>query len=388
MFSAGTSVIDHKALWRANLYIAKTGGDGDWNNLYPWNAPPAAGIEPDGGTPWWWSAEYGVNEWNRRHDGTTPFTNIEGLAAGDGGQTVAVSAFTPIWPGLNGQYERSTAYSYPYNWTDGHMDSPFDHNRKLIEEKTAIQQWWSLPSQVAQFADGETPDSMGSQMALNTLQTWPLTTAPINKWGNYVERNFTNQTGNFIRTFMPGLGLYYDHPEFTMGPDVADINAGQVVNLVGDNRTASMTNPFPIGTDCIGFAQRVMQYAGNSYKWGDLSTSWTEGGLLYPNCAGGRLYPTLERQLSELIIARLDLPASNRVKNVYPGDILYYGVDHIAIVQSVTYEETGTAPISSIKIIEAIFNHGEDYQTVINERNLTSSIISDKPWKIVRLVTE
>jgi len=179
------AVYDKKMLWRANLYIAEPGAGGpastDWNDLHPWNAPPAAGVPPVGGDPVWglgiggtYMATYwGYNEWNRVHDGSVSASSIKAITGlselppGNGNQVIKLITFTPIRtlagteaaradPPSTNWISGTVAYSYPDHFSEprvsgtsgwhgsaGSMDSPFDYNKKMQMQVSLLGSWYN-----------------------------------------------------------------------------------------------------------------------------------------------------------------------------------------------------------------------------------------------------
>jgi hypothetical protein len=131
----------------------------------------------------------------------------------------------------------------------------------------------------------------------------------------------------------------------------------------------------------------------------------TEGGVFEPGHIGQR-YPLdvstaeeIEREATSDLIVDQETASSpaNRglVQRVVPGDMLFYGtnpraLEHLAIVQSVEYDEEGFVNTSSIRLIESTQGHGLLHQSVVNVRSVGTSTtgqgdVSDKNWRIVRL---
>ena len=102
--------------------------------------------------------------------------------------------------------------------------------------------------------------------------------------------------------------------------------------------------------------------------------------------------------LSDLIVDEEDvqgLGRRNLVQRVVPGDVFFYGdeptnLDHLAIVQSVQYDEDGWANIESIRLIESTYMPAGNaagrpmIQSVINNQTLGADY-SEDTWRLVRL---
>ncbi|KGE72296.1 hypothetical protein DC28_07405 [Spirochaeta lutea] len=376
------AIIDHKALWRANLYIAETGGDGDWNNLYPWNAPPAAGIEPDGGTPWWWSAEYGVNEWQE----SQAYDTQAGTPAG--GQVIEFSGFSSIRS--EGRTDR-VAYDYPILYGNpqkwhGAVNTPIEFQQHMESQRDAIGEWFGELG-----LNNPAPAGLTNQQQ-QQLGTWNQTTAPADDWRNYVPASwgsFPSAVNNLNnRPYLPGLGLVttaYNN-NMKISADQASAIAADMVN--GETlRWAQLM----AGVDCIGFAQRVFDYSKDPYTWNTLGP---EGAYrTYPWIAADATLKNGRGTHSELIVGKvgegdIDVSVYRLIK---PGDVLYTLNDenegrHIAIVQDVKRNLDGSVSAGDIRLIEATFWGTTAF--VVNpgmgvSRTLQS--YENDTWRIIRL---
>lgn len=160
-------------LQRANLYINQSEdalGGKDWNDVYPWNAPPGdpaiANNIPIEGTgkkavPAWWDGDWGYNEWNRKWDGTGDhklgFTGLAQLPAGDGKQVISLLPFSPVRtiggsisePNAANKLEATVAYSFPYHRSEpytgdaGSQDSPFDYVKKMLVQSAQLKDMYN-----------------------------------------------------------------------------------------------------------------------------------------------------------------------------------------------------------------------------------------------------
>jgi hypothetical protein len=272
------AVYDKKMLWRANLYIKEDAND--WNDVYPWNAPPASGVAASGGNPSWWSESWGYNEWNRRMKITPEFiagksVGLANLPAGNGNQVVEFAVFTPLRTLPNGRAANTSnslggavAYSYPlhdFEPSDGNLgysgsqDSPFDFLWKMLNQKRSLSTVY---------------DANGITKTQQSTTSWTGTKAPNNSWKNYSPG--TSTTPGYI----PNLGLWYWDPE--NGNNEAD-----VANLPWKS-----ANTYEAGTDCLGFAQRAGSWMfgpgkTNPYAWkklipGMMEYSDTQQGTVNP----------------------------------------------------------------------------------------------------------
>jgi hypothetical protein len=260
------AVYDKKLLWRANLYLDQPEellNNKDWNEVHPWNAPPAKNeVVASGTNPVWWNSDWGCNEWNRVYDGSQKKNKLADLDAGNGGQVVTFPEFTPLRtipagneasPTSANHIQGTVAYSYP-DFPDppkeelagdaGSMDSPFDFVWKMMQSKTALGTKYNL---------------LGNIKNLGIEPSWNRTTTPQNLWNNYQRGTSTSQS------FIPGLGLYYYVRH--KNKDLTNDETG-LPNT--DDTNWSWNYTFEAGTDCIGFAQRAASYTDDPYKWANL----------------------------------------------------------------------------------------------------------------------
>ncbi|MBU1081945.1 MAG: hypothetical protein KKB59_15790 [Spirochaetes bacterium] len=334
------AVYDKKMLWRANLYIDETQAEKkddagvvtqarvvDWNELHPWNAPPAANAALVGGPPEWgkgeggaWDANWGYNEWNRKFSLEQAFNGsatvgLTNLPAGDGKQVVVLPSFTPVrtlktdvgnvtaenviggtvaysypkhgyetissWGGtppspklaVKGDRQSAPAWDYISTGNPGSMDSPFDFV-------------WKMRQQKADIGDGAVQGQ-----------------APGNSWWDYVVTKPAGALGSDLNPgdirYIPSLGLYLSFPwhELNEGfPGLSELNTGaqdesddpdlwkiqtellplspgstiKILFLDGVDTHQKRRNASWIveaGADCIGFAQKAASYSGRSYAW-------------------------------------------------------------------------------------------------------------------------
>jgi hypothetical protein len=222
-----------------------------------------------------------------------------------------------------------------------------------------------------------------------------------------VTEGFTNAAGT-VDAFVPSLGLYDRINGEANNANQADTYPGQqeltITGVARNRANGNINEAYPIGADCIGFAQRAAGYRGNRYTWPELSFGWTEGGDLDPG-DGGREYPrddltagSAGRESRSVLIADADtLPPSGDIRGVVPGDVFFYGDDpgnleHIGIVRAVTYGEDGWANIGSITLIESTYSDDTTVQSVIGKRRVgahaqdpTAVNYADTRWHLVRL---
>jgi hypothetical protein len=270
------AVYDKKMLWRANLYIDEGVGK-DWNELHPWNAAPAAGNAPIGGTPAWWREEWGYNEWNREFKNSTSFANgktvgLANLPAGDGKQVIELMAFTPLRtipvgsetnPNTSNKLNGTVAYSYPSHPKEatggnaGSMDSPFDFAWKMRVQE------------------------MGQQATYGGIAGAKATLIPNiahqNQWKNYV-KGIAQAT-----QYIPSLGLFYGFS--TSVNNEAPWNAAEnATNPITDAAYWKWEYTFEAGTDCIGFVKRAMSFRDRNPYTG--STFMLDGSFMETGASG------------------------------------------------------------------------------------------------------
>ena len=197
------AVYDKKMLWRANLYINQSEdalGGRDWNDVYPWNAPPgdpaiASNISIDGAgkkaVPAWWDRDWGYNEWNRIYDGSrselTSLTGLSLLSTGNGGQVVKMIPFVPertLFGAKNAPnaakniISNSVAYSYPthsfepgeWSGASGSADSPFDYNKKMELQVELLRDWYNAAGKM--FAKPRSSWPQKNATSTNGFSTW------------------------------------------------------------------------------------------------------------------------------------------------------------------------------------------------------------------------
>jgi hypothetical protein len=414
------AVYDKKMLWRANLYINEDMND--WNDLHPWNAPPAPGVAAAGGNPSWWSDAWGYNEWNRNSESDTSFVSISVLPSGNGKQVIGLPVYTPIVKASasrgNNKLSGRVEYSYPYEYLDGHFDSPFDFKKKLQYERSEIKNYYTINPTISITATTTVGgDSVPGEIANQSLKSWSSTEAPMKVWGHYLTKNFylANSTSGVAAglhySFIPGLGLY------SLPSKKGEAVTGDLPVLSATERPGEATNtsPYPAGTDCLGLAKRAASYSSVQYSWGKLANGWAENGELSPG-NGGRSFPLFkddinnidQRDLSREIwtrgitsFSKVVESASNwqseqeKIGCIIPGDIFYYyykiGAEtksHIAIVADVQWFPDGR--VEDVSLIEATFgtlSDGVYAQYVKTTSRLSTDYLDSSPphYHVVRL---
>jgi hypothetical protein len=356
------AVYDKRALWRANLYIDEGEGLADWNNAHPW--------------------VYG-NQWNRTFDGN----ELGAVGQGGGGQTIDLTAFpfTPVRSAndaldANNVHVGSVGYDYPIEYRYA-LDSPFDFVWKLRQQQLLI---------AASADDEEYQEETGLSEA--TLAKWQTTSAPDNRWINYVEEPVAGD--NTGAPYLQGLGLYQ------IDPDHDRIESTLADTFPADEYLQALR----AGVDCLGFVQRAFTYDGNPYAWEALPRDRGETGGTPEAYTSERSYPRPEDGESTYVTTRDTFTSDpNSLARICVGDIVYYydpatGSGHIAIVDrwdpellgidatSLTEDNAGDA-LALIGLLESTYDQRTNY-VVKDLRTLDTLDSLGKPWVIVRPRTE
>jgi len=296
------------------------------------------------------------------------------------------------------------------DWLDGHSDSPFDFNRRMIIAGESQREYW-IAWREAKLAEGvaeielndSLPQFMQDVATIDQLIGWEVTTAPGGLWHNYIDRTEDYGGANEWLAIMPSLGLHELQPQHTR------LREGQVIHVPrrreanrGPLTELGRHDPLPAGMDCVAFALRAADW-DDFYQWDArrVLPGITEGGTFEPGNIGqtyprdvataadaGEAYGVYADLIVDEATARDNL---GLVSNVIPGDLMYYGTDaaaleHLAIVQSVTYDENGFASISAIRLIESTQGYEDRVQSIIKRRSIGDDYEGSE-WSVVRLRT-
>lgn len=188
---------------------------------------------------------------------------------------------------------------------------------------------------------------------------WNKTTAPKSLWGNYLAAANTSA--------LPSVGLlYYD---WVHGQTNLDPNLKSNTNL-SSNFYFGQLNPDHIGTDCVGFTKNSIWYdtSPTGYFWAQNLN---------------RNYPNGNTAWSAEITSQQAIRAGDMdsLKKAVPGDVFYYGTDHVGVVLN----NDGSGTPEGVRLIKAYFDGPVAY--VKNSRVLTKLINNNqpRPWVVVRL---
>ena len=366
---------DVKLLWRAELYIDErpTGAQllgsvsQDWNDLHPWNAPPGdpmvAANVPVGGVPWWWTSDWGYNEWNRAYDGTQTFdgsvSGLSGLPGGNGGQVVNFPTWTKYNKGIFNSKKGSDATAEDdvsvvrvqgaVAYTSNDTDSPFRFAWELVQQRHAVK-------------DLKQADS---------------TQAPGNKWTNYIGHSVDESDVNHLTTSTCGGINWTGYTPYR--PNYSAI-------LKFDKKFANGCDWFPgteqsSGLDCGALVWVAWSYSGNPYQYPyspAYGMNWSAAAKDNPGSCGPLQID--DGSESWLIWDHTVLSPEQKGKYdtltfnfpIVPGDVIVMtdkdgDLCHTAVVQSVHFEADGTFMVKDITFIEAASGAHAEYRVLDGE---------------------
>ncbi|MDR2784658.1 MAG: hypothetical protein LBB83_01965 [Treponema sp.] len=315
------AVYDKKLLWRANLYIDE--GNGDWNDLHPWNAPSGNGEK----APVWWDSSWGYNSWNSGRAAAVP-----------GGQVMAIAP----WTRWNDNVTVIGAVAY--GW--GCWDSVPAFNEELDEQRALIAQGRNKEHQNYQSAnferllwtrDSAAPDRSwqnyvfpGRKQVNNTMQYHKaLTQAELNE--NKQHFYFVNGS----QASIPGLSTYWEERE------TSQYEYNQIL------RTS--------GIDCSGLAHRAALYEGSPcYVAGNSGSKY--GTTTFGDNTEAAL---LIRDTGWKLEDQTDAAARERdrdlISRAVPGDIFVRSGIHVVIIQDIARaaDEEKVGAYNQVRIIHS-----------------------------------
>ena len=317
------AVYDKKMLWRANLYIDE-GGDKDWNNLHPWNAPPDATTEANWKAArklpaWFDSDDWGFNEWNK------PDGSKKNAVAG--GQIVSIKQWT-LW-----RNNITVTTSVAYGW--GCMDSVNDFNLELSGEADLL-----AAARQKGSADYLGDDYRKFQWNNSADQR---SIAPQGNWFNYIFQNRKTSGANdgYIygvfdpsvsqhkyrlasnRAIVPGLSTFLDSNHLF---NLFDQNNVDLALFANDPNKQSGSYDYTAGIDCSGFVSRAAEYSNSGYVISGKQSTTT----LNYNSNSWLIQEIINDQAQNIEIPMLQYAV--------PGDILNKSGDHVVIILDIVPE--------------------------------------------------
>jgi hypothetical protein len=295
------AVYDKKLLWRANLYVDE--GDGDWNDLHPWNAPSGNGEK----APVWWDSSWGYNSWNSGSAAAVP-----------GGQVTAIAPWTR-W-----NDNATVLGAVAYGW--GCWDSVPAFNGELNEQRELIAQGRDREHQNYQPADFErllwTRDSA----------------APDRSWQNYVfpGRKQVNNTMQYHKALTQAeLNENEQHSYFVNGsqasiPGLSTYWEEQETSQYEYNQTLRTS-----GIDCSGLAHRAALYEGSPYYVAKNSGSKYGTTTFGDNAEAALLIRDTGWKLEDQTGAAAREQDRDLISRAVPGDIFVRSGIHVVIIQDI-----------------------------------------------------
>ncbi|QEN04200.1 hypothetical protein EW093_05600 [Thiospirochaeta perfilievii] len=311
------SLYDKKMIWRANLYINEGKGEADWNNNFPWNAPPVKEdaeevmgeykVGEDVKTRFLTSTQvmdteesiwYGPNEWNRVydfeklvnefHDKQDDFdiTNISTddnkLEQGNGTQSV-ISINSSTWS-INHSAGVNQANKVAYDWIG--MDGPFEFNFKTDNQRKLLNYY---------FKENGDYVAGGTSNLQEVTLTWDSTTAPEELYANYIHSSTkytlstlseADEEGNYPLTLDSIIKSITGEQKTISGKDyyayLPSLSNNVSDQMGGGAWPKDISAGYTAGTDCIGFVKNSASYLGNKYGegthiWGNIiPATWGE----------------------------------------------------------------------------------------------------------------
>jgi hypothetical protein len=293
------AVYDKKLLWRANLYIDE--GDGDWNDLHPWNAPPQSGEK----TSVWWDLSWGYNSWNSGSAAAVP-----------GGQVTAIAPWTR-WN------DNATVFgAVAYGW--GCWDSVPGFNEELNEQRELI-------------AQGRDREHQNYQPAEFERLLWTRdSAAPNRSWQNYVfpGRKQVNNTMQYHKALTQvELDENKQHLYFVNGspasiPGLSTYWEAQETSQYEYNQILRTS-----GIDCSGLAHRSALYEGSPYYVAKNSASKYGTTTFGDNTSAALLIRDTGWKLEDQTSTAARERDRDLISRAVPGDIFVRSGIHVVIIQ-------------------------------------------------------
>jgi hypothetical protein len=434
------AVVDHKLLWRANLYIDQ--GARDWNSLEEnrWNAPPSPEARASALNPAWGKDDtgawvWGYNDWNRSYAFTATY-NLGALPAPTdallaGGQTIVLHP--SVWA-TGVEISGSVAYDY------SGQDNPFVFNAKLDQARLLMGQFFNQqgarylkprfewPANMDSFdayskyafATKKAAFEAGIRASLDPYEShmppaqgtaWAFKAyIGVDEWGEY-------RSGEAVAcsTYPDGKALPWapdddkvkesDFPKTIDGhrcyPYLPGLNNSQFQYKNGSTDVEKYIALCAhagkaAGTDCVSFVMNSAAYSGNPYDvLGNLGDRWwgdgRSGAEYISDIKIGTDTEDLQRIVgwdNGVIDKKTGATQYLNLTIVVPGDILYYYSKegyHVSIIKEISGDD-----INRVQIIESVCgkygnNGGTIYsvaanRTVLNMKNLAKS------WIIGRII--
>ena len=335
---------DKKMLWRANLYIDEEVDD--WNDINPWNAP------------------LNENNWNK--------TTYSSYQQSNGGQVLTPASFTWINDSI---HNNVVAYDY---WG---QDSPHEFNEKMRQQQNILNYYITN----------------GSQYTVNGVQQeytadpngWTETIAPQNNHSSYLYSS--NYPYSLPNAFEQDAHQIISEPVFINSSNLYPYVPG-LSNVYRMNigswppwNTQYLFGSHAAGLDCVGLVQRCASYPNTAYIWTQSGTTRHLSEYMWGDTRGNTVYPTPGRGYSWEIISEQTVNQNPQILSlIVPGDIVYYGDSHIAIVKAITYTaNTRNTNTQSITLIESTVRQN-NWGNVFDGANIQFyTFLPD--WVIVRL---
>ena len=442
-------VYDKKMLWRANLYLDEdhrsalnNSVTNDWNDRFPWNAPPneiafqaltqeeknkiSWGIDPVSKT---WNTTWGFNEWNWQfdpHNDYNLFTgqnlnagfseNFNGLTMGNGGQVVVIPSST--WGGDhipavgNWQNQENTNFGIDNSviYAFGNTTSPFQFGKDMELLRQEIYNYWNGLKLGFQAQQAGNPAVQIPQAVTTMVNEWALANivrgpthkkeVPINGVKTYPSLN-NQPVWDYYEQWsrVPGALL-----SPTIHPGYSNLASDDYPYEDATSTNAGVTNGKRVtGLDCGGLVYMSCAYTGSPYTISGLANGRrpayldikdagnNDDGTVIDNCAPAHN----QDNLWNLVLNGPNVPDQAAViangKYFVPGDIYYYfsGYEHyhVGIVSSI--DSPNPTP-TQVHVIEEVWRtvNGTPQGRVMKEYTLQGISAINKPWNVGRIIVQ